>query len=1486
MPSPSRFPLVDATRFHDACGTGFVAEVSGTPGDRVVALAFRALRNLAHRGARGADDTTGDGAGLLTDLPAAFFRKVARLTPGGPPRDGERLAVAMTFASARVEDAFAGAVAVAASRAGLRLLGKRRVPVDSSVLGEVARASCPAIGQFLLACPEDGSLGIEQRCFLARRYLERRFPPDGEAFVCSLSSRTVVYKGLLTPEQLERFYPDLSDPDFRCRFAVFHDRFATNTRPTWSMAQPFRVLAHNGEINTIKGNRLWMRTREGESSAGPWPDGLDALGPLVAERGSDSFSLDNAVEFVSLSGRGPLHALMMLIPEPYAGDAAMSEALRSFYVYHENLVEPWDGPAAIVFADGRYVGARLDRNGLRPLRYTRTRGGLVILASEAGIIDVEDSDLLLHHHMASGEIFAVDLEEGRVLDDDAIKTRVAATAPYESLLRENFLVIRRGDAAEEFGAFALPEGGFDARLRIALGWSREDLSRLVIPMAESGREPLGSMGDDTPPAALSAEPRRLYDFFKQSFAQVTNPPIDPIREGFVTSLHKYLGSEDDLLAGEPRFRGAIRIESPVLSPRDVRLLLEAHDTFPHRRIACHAPLGSPLDARLEEIDLEAEAAARDGVRLLILTDEGLSPEVLPVPTALAVAAVHHHLVRRRLRSRVSLLCAAGDVVEDHHVACLIAMGASAVYPYMAYELVREGLAERPDWVDAMARYRWALEKGLLKIMSKMGVSTNSSYHGSMLLHALGLSDEVLARWFPSIEGPIGGVGLGEVRARLERLHAAAFGPAGPGLEDRGIYRFRRDGERHGFAPDAFRRIHKLAAGERAGAAAPSGAVYLRDLFALAPAEAVPLAEVEPARDVLKRFGSGGVSFGAISDAAHRALARGLAIVGGRSNSGEGGESPDRFAHGNPDRTASCWVKQVASARFGVSTDYLAAAREIQIKMAQGSKPGEGGQLPGFKVTLRIAAARSATPGVPLISPPPHHDIYSIEDLAQLVHDLRAVNPRAAVSVKLVSQPGVGVVACGVAKAGADVVLISGGDGGTGASPLGSIKHAGLPWEIGLAEAHQALTANGLRERVVVRVDGGLKSGRDVVVAALLGAEQFDFGTAALVALGCVMARQCHLNTCPVGIATQDEALERKLRGTPEDVARFLAAVAEEVREDLAALGVRTLGEAVGRSGLLRIEPTHESRVRDLGLDLSRLLNPQAGDGLPLARRDAPQRRPPPRTLDDEVLSEVRPALLTHGTVVAHRAVTTRHRAVGARLAGEIAFLYGRGSFHGNIQLRLRGSAGQSFGAFLTEGLELRLRGVANDHVGKGMSGGLVTVRFPRAIRERGAGLTIIGNVALYGATGGVLLVAGRAGERFAVRNSGATAVVEGVGNHGCEYMTRGTVVVLGEIGRNFGAGMTGGVAFVLGAPETLLPRLNLDFVRAELPTAGDQSLLLRLLRRHLFHTGSVLARGLIAEWSDARSSFVKIVPLALDSLDFEAIYDRHVAERMAVLLGE
>lgn len=1484
------YPLFDPELFHDACGTGFIVTLSGKPEKRVLPLAIKGLQRLAHRGAISADKETGDGAGILTDIPKPFFREVLHKELGIKVPLRRTLAIGMVFTTPREFSWLKKTVESHVVLRGFKLIAFREVKVNSNALGNLAQSIQPFIVQFFLTESRKSNRPLESRLYLLRKEIEKEIlNQKKKSYICSLSSKTIVYKGLMSSSQLDHFYQDLTHEKYVVKLAVFHERFSTNTQSTWSMAQPFRTLAHNGEINTIKGNRLWMKAREQEIKSKFWKDDLESLKPITNKKGSDSESFDHVLEFLVRSGRDLFSSAMMMIPDPYEYDQFIPKELKGFYIYHENFMEPWDGPAAIVFTDGEYVAAKMDRNGLRPLRYTITKDGLVIMASEAGIIDVAHKNLEVHHHMRAGEIFAVSLKGNGIIHNHDLKRIVAGKKSYSASLEKFLTTITRQNHQQEFGIFRLPETGFDPRLRVAFGWSKEDLTRYLIPMATSGREPIGSMGDDTPPAVISKQDRCFYDYFKQSFAQVTNPPIDSIRERGVMALFKYLGSENNLLDERPTFNGAIRIESPILSPNEVLKLYSLKNRYPYKRIFCHCAINGDVETRISKIKQQCRETVEQGSRIIFLTDEELKEGRLPLPMPLVVSAVHHFLVEKKLRSRVSLICLSGYVVEDHHVAVLIGLGASAVYPYMAYELIREHFIDDKNWPEKMGNYRYALEKGLLKIMAKMGISTISSYHGSMLFHALGLSRNFLKKYFPSITSDISGIGLEHILNGQKHKHDAAFGNHEPEFVEHGFFRFRKGGELHGYSPDEFKAIQFVANKKEKKSIESTSPIYLRDLFQYkSKRDSIAVDRTESLEKILKRFGSGAISLGAISETVHRELARGMALTGCRSNTGEGGELDDRYSRTNPDKNVNSYIKQVASGRFGVAVEYLAAAREIQIKMAQGAKPGEGGQLPGHKVTAQIANSRSSTPGVPLISPPPHHDIYSIEDIKQLIYDLKEVNPRARISVKLVAQPGVGTVASGVVKAGADIILISGGDGGTGASPLGSLKHTGLPWELGLAETHQTLVANNLRDQVTLRVDGGIKKASDIIMATILGAEEFDFGTAILIALGCVMARQCHLNTCPAGIATQDPDYMKKFKGRANNVKQYLEKIGEEVRCEIAKLGFKDIQSLVGRTDLLSINAKLRNYVYKKGLDFSFIFNPNAKKGLPLtsSAKVRFQERQKATSLDEEIINEVRGAILTHGHAVVAKIVNNTQRSIGTRLSGEIAFLYGKGNFNGSIQVQMSGTVGQSFGAYLSDGVELRLKGVANDYVGKGQSGGLITIRMPIAVRRKKKEHTLIGNVALYGATGGTLFVAGRGGERIAVRNSGASAVIEGIGNHGCEYMTRGTVIVLGEIGHNFGAGMTGGQAFIYSKNNPVSYRLNKEFVKEKKLSLSDENLVRRLLKNHIFHTGSGIATQIMSDWENQKDYFINIVPKAQEIMDFQNIYNLHVADRLGIILNE
>lgn len=1484
------YPLFDIQRFHDACGTGFIVAQSGKPEKRILPLALKALKRLSHRGAKSYDQKSGDGSGILTDLPKQYFKSILKLEFKRTIPKGHTLGLAMVFTNSRERSWLKEVFAVQSKASGFNILAVREVPTEEKYLGELAKKTKPQILQFIITGKKIRKRDIETRLYLLRKSIEKQILlPNKKSYICSFSSKVIVYKGLMSSQQLDQFYLDLRHKDYIVKLVLFHERFSTNTGSTWAMAQPFQLIAHNGEFNTIKGNRLWMEARENEISSEFWGSDLETLKPIINHSGSDSQSFDNALEFLVRSGRSVFDSIMILIPDSYNQSQFMNAKLRDYFVYHENFMEPWDGPAAVVFTDGNIIGAKMDRNGLRPLRYSITKDGLIIMASEAGILDIDDENLLIHHHMKSEEIFGISLADGRILKNDIIKKKESEKKPYKLLIKENLLTINRGTHEEDFGIFGLPEDGFDKRIRIAFGWSKEDLDRFLLPMANSGREPLGSMGDDTPPAAFSKVNRRIYDYFKQWFAQVTNPPIDSIRERTIMSLYKYLGSEDNLLSTIPTFNGAIRISSPVLSPNEVLDLCANEAWFLHKKVNCNYKISTSLDKKIKSIRIQCRNAVKNGAKIIFLSDEGLNDGFLPIPMPIVVSAVHHYLVEHKLRSNVSIICISGDVVEDHHIAVLVALGASAVYPYMAYELIRENY-NNDDWTKKMANYRYALEKGLLKIMSKMGIATISSYHGSMLLHSIGLGKKISKTYFPSIPSLLGGIELEDIHQMLVYRHQIAFKGGDEFLPDKGLFRYRKFGEHHGFDPKNFKQIqNKDRKKINASVLDKNAPIYLRDYFTIkSHRDSIAIDKVEEREAILKRFGSGGISFGAISDQAHRELAKGMNLIGARSNTGEGGELEDRYNASNPDKNLNSYTKQVASGRFGVTIEYLAAARELQIKMAQGAKPGEGGQLPGYKVSNLIANARSATPGLPLISPPPHHDIYSIEDIKQLIYDLKQANQRAKVSVKLVAQPGIGTVASGVVKAGADIILVSGSDGGTGASPLGSLKHAGFPWEYGLAETHQVLVANGLRDRVTLRVDGGIKWAKDIIIAAILGAEEYDFGTSALVALGCIMVRQCHLNTCPTGIATTDKKYMKKFTGKAENLGTYMKKVAMDACSQLADLGFPDLQSIIGRTDLLRISDVHKKFIKSRGFNYDVILNPNAKNGLPLdseLKINYTSRRKK-KTVDEEIIDEARSEILTNGHAVVYKDINNTDRSIGTRLSGELGFIYGKNNFKGSLQVRLFGTAGQSFGAFLNKGIELRLKGIANDYVGKGMCAGLITIRMPYVIRRQDKDHTVVGNVALYGATGGEVFIAGRGGERFAVRNSGASGVVEGVSNHGCEYMTQGTIIILGDIGKNFGAGMTGGIAFVYTKNKTLTGYINTDYINESKLEKRDVNLVIRFIRNHVFHTGSSLGKRVVGNWDKEKHNFIKLTPKAMAIVDLDKIYNSQVADRMGILLNE
>ena len=1488
---------------HDNCGVGFVASLRGTPSYQIVEQGLLALRRLEHRGAAGADARTGDGSGLMIQLPERHFRREAdALGFQLPPRG--RFAVAPLFLprspSARL--LCEGLVERIAEREGLDVLGWRDVPTDDRTLGVLAREVQPYIRQvFLGAGPaiEDQS-AFERRLYLVRRCWENAVAGRGIRgfYVPSCSSRTIVYKGRLRADQLAEFYLDLQRAEIESAVALVHERYSTNTFPTWDLAQPFRMLAHNGEINTLRGNVNWMRARERALSSPRFGARLRDLLPVLVEGGSDSAVLDNALEFLTMNGRSLPHALMMLVPEAWEQHQELPPAQRAFYAVHATMMEPWDGPAALMVTDGRHVAAMLDRNGLRPARYVVTRDERVIMASEAGVLDVPDEQVVRKGRLEPGRLFLLDLEKGEILSDNTLKAAITTAQDYVGWMQRNVVTL---DDLPEPPRENRPDLATVALRQRIFHYTREDLQIILGPMAQEGQEPVGSMGDDTPIAALSEASHNLFDHFRQLFAQVTNPPIDPIREALVMSLDLYVGAEDNLLSDELREHRVIHLDSPVIKNRDLEKLRHTNGGGLH---ATTLPIVFPVAHGAEGLRVALhnlrEAAARSveaGYTILVLSDRSINAAFAPIPALLAVSAVHQHLVRQGLRARAVLAIETGQAREVAHHALLVGYGASAVNPYLAFEsleaMVRRGEIEEVDDPEvAVDRYLYACRKGLLKILSKMGISTIRSYHGAQIFEALGLDPAFVSEYFEGTPSRIGGLNLEDIAARIVRWHERVCAPeeqdgAAPLLPAGGVYQVRVDGERHQLNPEAIAALRDAAnrgndlAYERFAAISndpDQSAPTLRNLLALRkPGAALPLEEVESAASIVRRFATGAMSFGSISGPAHESLAIAMNRIGARSNTGEGGEDPARYrpdASGDSRRSA---IKQIASGRFGVTAEYLVQADEIQIKMAQGAKPGEGGQLPGHKVSEIIARVRHSTPGVTLISPPPHHDIYSIEDLSQLIYDLKCVNPRARINVKLVAEVGVGTVAAGVAKAKADAILISGHSGGTGASPLSSIRHAGIPWEIGLAEAHQVLVLNDLRGRVVLQTDGKMRTGRDVVVAAMLGAEEFGFSTMPLIALGCVMMRKCHLNTCPVGIATQDPVLVERFRGQPEHVIRYFFYVAEEVRSIMATLGIARFDDLIGRVDLLQPRSDHRV-VRQRRIDFSRLLERPLVPRRVAVRSAMTEVHPVEQRVDPYLIESAAETLDGGPPCEVLMAVQNTDRAIGARLSGRIAERFGgAGLPPESIVCRLHGSAGQSFGAFLAAGVVLDLEGEANDYVGKGLCGGRIVVHPPRRAAFRAQDNVIIGNTALYGATTGEAYFAGRAGERFAVRNSGASAVVEGVGDHGCEYMTGGRIVVLGGFGRNFAAGMSGGVAYVHDPDGLLELRCNRELVDVDDAfDPEDEDTLETLLQAHLRYTRSELAATLLARQGPLTAGFRRVIPR-----EYRVILDRERHQQRA-----
>lgn len=1474
--------LYDGQHEHDACGVAFVATLTGEPSHRIVTQALTALKNLEHRGAAGAEPNSGDGAGILLQVPDRFCREVAR-EAGFELPEGPSYAVGTAFipGDAETVDKTRRRIEEIAAEEQLHVLGWREVPVDPSSLGETARSVMPTFLQLFVSSRAGRVLGmaLERQAFCLRKRAEH----ETDVYFPSLSSRTLAYKGMLTTEQLDQFYPDLVDERMESALGVVHSRFSTNTFPSWPLSHPFRFIAHNGEINTVMGNRNWMRAREALLDSDLIPGDLERLFPICTPGASDSASFDEVLELLHLGGRSLPHAVLMMIPEAWENNPSMDAHRRAFYEFHSTLMEPWDGPACVVFTDGTQIGAVLDRNGLRPSRYWVTDDGLVVLASEVGVLDLDPASIVRKGRLEPGRMFLVDTEEHRIVEDDEVKSELASEHPYDEWLHAG--MIKLGDIAER--EHIVHSHASVTRRQQIFGYTEEELRVLLTPMANTGAEPIGSMGTDTPVAVLSDRPRQLFDYFSQLFAQVTNPPLDAIREELVTSLYGSIGPESNLLEPAPASCRQVVLPFPVIDNDELAKIRHINREGDHPGFITHvarglydvAGGGDALARRLEEICEEVSAAIADGARVIVLSDRHSKADLAPIPSLLLTAAVHHHLVREKTRTQVGLLVEAGDVREVHHVALLIGYGAAAVNPYLAMESV-EDLARDAYYVTAepekaVANLVKALGKGVLKVMSKMGVSTVASYTGAQIFEALGLSQELVDRYFTGTTSKLGGIGLDVIAEEVARRHRVAYptsgiSPAHRDLAIGGEYQWRREGEPHLFDPETvFRLQHATRQGRYDVFKQYTSRVdeqsqrlmTLRGLFRFKDAEAtgrgpIPIEEVEPVEAIVKRFSTGAMSYGSISQEAHETLAIAMNRLGGKSNTGEGGEDPERLH--DPERRSS--IKQVASGRFGVTSEYLTNADDIQIKMAQGAKPGEGGQLPGHKVYPWVAKTRHSTPGVGLISPPPHHDIYSIEDLAQLIHDLKNANPSARVHVKLVSEVGVGTVAAGVSKAHADVVLVSGHDGGTGASPLTSLKHAGGPWELGLAETQQTLLLNGLRDRIVVQTDGQLKTGRDVVIAALLGAEEYGFATAPLVVSGCIMMRVCHLDTCPVGVATQNPVLRERYSGKAEYVVTFFEYIAEEVRELLAELGFRTLDEAIGRADVLDSSEAVD-HWKAAGLDISPIFHvPDASELFPDQDRHCTKSQDHglDKALDNELVRLCAPALESGEPVRAQLEIRNVNRTVGTILGHEVTKRYrGDGLPDGTIDLTFTGSAGQSFGAFVPRGITLRLEGDANDYVGKGLSGGRVVVRPDRAATFDASEQIIAGNVIGYGATTGEIFIRGRVGERFCVRNSGATAVVEGVGDHGCEYMTGGQVVVLGPTGRNFAAGMSGGSAYVLDLDED---RVNGELVELDAVDGEDAADLRTLVERHLEETGSTVAEALLADWDAALARFTHVIP--------------------------
>ena len=1466
--------LYDSSFEHDACGVALVATLNKKPTHEIVASGLEALRNLEHRGASGSEPDSGDGAGILIQIPDEFFKSVVDFQL--PENSFYAAGIVFLPQDEKEYNAAKETISEVAKKENITILGWRVVPTDPAELGKTAQSVMPRF-EMIFVQPQDKKLKdieLDRAIYPFRKIIENK----SNIYFASLSARTIVYKGMLTTGQLEPFYPDLSDKKVVSKIALVHSRFSTNTFPSWPLAHPYRLIAHNGEINTVKGNRNWMHARENLLKTDLIPGDLARVFPICSNEASDSASFDEVLELIHLGGRSLPHSILMMIPEAWENNPSMDPARRAFYEYHASIMEPWDGPACVTFTDGHLIGAVLDRNGLRPGRFWVTDDGLVVLASESGVLPIDQAKVIRKGRLQPGKMFLVDTDNGRIIEDDEIKSSLAKEQPYKDWLHAGLVHLEELPEREHI----VHTHSSVLRRQQTFGYTDEELKILLTPMALNAAEPLGSMGTDTPIAVLSSRPRLIFDYFTQLFAQVTNPPLDAIREEIVTSLSSSVGEEANLLTATPAHTRQVVLPFPVIDNDELAKLIHINQDGDQPGFAAQKFSGiykvaegaTGLEKRINEIFDEVDLAIKNGKHLLVLSDRDSDADEAPIPSLLLLSAVHHHLIRTKKRMEIGLIVEAGDVREVHHVALLIGYGAAAVNPYLAMETVEDMVRQKritgitPE--KAVRNLVKALGKGVLKVMSKMGVSTVASYRGAQIFEAIGISNEVIDKYFTGTTSRLGGVGLDVLAQEVSKRHDVAYpftgiSPAHRQLAIGGEYQWRREGEPHLFDPET---VFKLQHSTRTGQMdifrsytekvneQSKRLMTLRGLFELSKdRKPISIDEVEPIENILRRFSTGAMSYGSISGEAHETLAIAMNRLGAKSNTGEGGEDPERYqkmSNGDSKRSS---IKQVASGRFGVTSEYLVNADDIQIKMAQGAKPGEGGQLPGHKVYPWVAKTRHSTPGVGLISPPPHHDIYSIEDLAQLIHDLKNANDKARIHVKLVAEVGVGTVAAGVAKAHADVVLISGHDGGTGASPLTSLKHAGGPWEIGLAEAQKTLLINGLRDRIVVQTDGQLKTGRDVIIAALLGAEEFGFATAPLVVMGCIMMRVCHLDTCPVGVATQNPVLREKFTGKPEFVENFFRFIAIEVREYLAELGFKTLDEAIGHSEILDTRKAI-SHWKASGLDLSPILHKVDIDKNASLRQTTTQDHGLSKALDNKLIEICQPALLKGELVRAQFEIRNVNRTVGTMLGSQITRKYGgQGLPAGTIELTFNGTAGQSFGAFIPQGLTLRLEGDTNDYLGKGLSGGKIVIRPDRKAKFESSLNVIAGNVAAYGATSGTLFVRGLVGERFCVRNSGATAVVEGVGDHACEYMTGGKVVVLGQTGRNFAAGMSGGIAYVV---DLNVENVNSEMVELETLDDNDKEFLSSMLKDYLEETDSPLAKQLLEDKEFKK--FTKVMP--------------------------